>query len=99
MDNTITKLADAAWSKMEALFRMRKFIENELDHAQSFPPGFSSEKLHQALLRIDGFTTEFSGFLSFKNSVVHPNDLEEQFDELSHRYAELMQELENTIWR
>lgn len=73
---------------------MRRFIENELDHSKSFPAGFSSEKLEQALRQIDGFSAEFSRFLSLKNNHSGVQDLEIEFDELSNRYAMLMQDIE-----
>lgn len=97
MNNTATKLTDAAWSKLETLSTMRRFIQSELDHSHSFPPGFSSEKLERALSRIDSFSSDFSKFLAAKNAHSHSDHLEEQFDELSHGYSALMQDIETIV--
>jgi hypothetical protein len=97
MNNPVTKLADAAWSKIEVLSTMRRFIQNELNYPDSLPAGFSSEKLRQALVRIDSFSGEFSYFLSLKNTQPDPTYLEDKFDELSNQYNDLMQELERIV--
>jgi hypothetical protein len=97
MNDPVTKLTDAAWSKMEVLSTMRRFIQNELNYPESLPMGFSTEKLQNALLRIDSFSGEFSHFLSLKNVQPDPDFLEDKFDELSDRYNFLMQELESLV--
>jgi predicted component of type VI protein secretion system len=99
MNDANTKLADLAWSKMEALSKMRKFIQNELDFLHSSSQVVSPDKFYQALTRIDGFTSEFSKFLTIKRSRRHePEYLEQEFEALSAGYVALMRELENTIW-
>lgn len=97
MNNPATNLADAAWSKMEVLSTMRRFIQNELNHPDSLPNGFTPEKLQNALYSIDGFSGEFAYFLSLKNAQPDLSYLEDKFDELAHRYNHLMQELENIV--
>ncbi|MCC6724039.1 MAG: hypothetical protein IT258_05975 [Saprospiraceae bacterium] len=97
MNNPVTNLADAAWSKMEVLSTMRRFIQNELNYPDSLPAGFSTEKLQSALVSIDSFSGEFSYFLSLKNTQPDPTYLEDKFDELSNQYNHLMQELESLV--
>lgn len=97
MNNTATQLTYAAWSKLETLSTMRRFIQSELDHSHSFPSGLSIQKFEQALHRIDGFSSDFSNFLAAKNAAADPDYLEEKFDELSYRYTALMQEMESIL--
>ncbi len=98
MNNTVTRLSDLAWSKLENISRVRKFLQGELDHSHSFPSGISLNNFEQGLDKIDRFTADFSRFLSIMRSRrQHPDVLEEQFDELSAQYAGLMQELESLV--
>ena len=96
MNNTVTRLSDLAWSKLESLSRTRKFIQRELDHSHSMPQAYSPERFRQALSQIDHFTAEFSSFLQTKRSQKHqPDVVEAHFDEFSARYSKLMESLEN----
>lgn len=97
MNNTTTQLTEAAWSKLEALSTIRRFIQNELEHASSLPPNIPNEKFERALNQIDGFSAVISQFLVSKNQGPYSQELEEKFEELSDRYTALMQELERII--
>lgn len=95
MNDTATKLSDAAWSKIEVLSALRRFIQQELDNADSLSPGFSTAKLKEAIVKIDFFSVAFSRFLAAKNTGTPPDSLEEKFDQLSDRYEALMISIEN----
>lgn len=98
MNNPVTNLVDAAWSKMEALSTMRSFIQNELNHhPDSLPIGFTAEKRHHAPSSMDGFSGKSAYFLRLKNTQPDLSYLEDQFDELDQRYHCLMQELERIV--
>jgi hypothetical protein len=99
MNDTRTQLSDAAWSKLESLSSLRKFLQQELEHANSFPSGPSDEQLVKSLYLIDSFSNEITGFLNSMNYRHLSIDAEDEFDELSERYAGLMHDLERIVER
>lgn len=94
MNNTVARLREAAWSKMNALASMRQFIQSELEHSQSFLPTTSIEKLRHALSQIDSFNAEVFELIQQSNESDHDENLEHQLDELSNQYDYLMQDVE-----
>lgn len=95
MNSTANRLQQAAWSKMETLSSMRQFIQQELEHSQSFLPTNSVEKLRQALGQIDSFRNEAFELIQQAKETDNSAQLEHQFEELDSQYDYLMQGVES----
>lgn len=93
MNNTAARLREAAWSKINALSSMRQFIQNELEHSQSFLPTDSIEKLRRALGQIDSFNAEVFELIQQTKEDDYTENLEQQIDELSDQYDYLMEDV------
>lgn len=94
MNNTATRLQQAAWSKMETLSNTKRFIQNELEHSQSFLPTNSVEKLKQALSQIEQFNMKVFELIEQSKEASHPEGFEYQFELLNSQYDYLMQDVE-----
>ncbi len=97
MNNTRKNLTAAAWSKLESLSSLRRFLQKELDHTHQFDAFNPDERIVEALHSIDSFSTEISRFLHFSNEENRPFELENEFDDLSARYHALMDKLEKMV--
>ncbi|MCB0521083.1 MAG: hypothetical protein H6577_06835 [Lewinellaceae bacterium] len=97
MNSTRKNLAAAAWSKLESLSSLRKFLQKELEHTHQFSAALSGDSIVEALYSIDSFSKEISTFLQLANDEDNLADLEEAFEGLSTRYHALMNNMEKMI--
>lgn len=94
MNSTTIRLRESAWSKIEALASMKRFIQSELEHSQSLLPSDSYEKLREALNQINRSNSEVFLLIEQPNQVSLTAGLEQKLEELSCQYDHLMQNME-----
>ena len=97
MNSPGKNLTAAAWSKLESLSSLRRFLQKELDHSHQFDAFHPDDRIVEALHSIDSFSAEISRFLQFSNEENSPFEIENSFDDLSARYQALMDRLEKMV--
>ena len=93
------RLSAATWSMLEALSRLRKSVQKEIDFLHSISPQLAPSQLEGALLEIDAFSAEISDFLS---DTLHEREaavLESNFEALNQQYQSLSEKIESILGR
>ncbi|MCU0348886.1 MAG: hypothetical protein MUC59_18240 [Saprospiraceae bacterium] len=88
MNSTQRRLSAAAWAMLEALSRLRKSVQKELDFLLSISPSLKSERLESILWEIDEFSATISKFLATVNEG-EETDLEGAFGRLNDHFEQL----------
>ncbi|MBI1225679.1 MAG: hypothetical protein GC192_10625 [Bacteroidetes bacterium] len=98
MDSTQRRVSAAAWSKLEALSKLRKSVQKEMDFINSISPQLSLGKLENTLMEIETFSSKVSEFLS---NLQHLNDdaIENYYEELDSNYQVLTDKVSQMLGR
>jgi hypothetical protein len=97
MNSTQKRLSAAAWAMLEALSRLRKSVQKELDFLLSISPQFKPNKLEGALLEIDAFSTEASAFISDVQYELDESALASKYQRLNLQYQSLSDKVEQMM--